>query len=323
MAITVTEKQQKDAQELVNKIMNEVEEEKAMKTNTTNNATVNEEVVEEEVNMKKDVLKNLTDEMVSKTKGLAGQVKVVCDEETGEIKSNLDDKLNSLTDTLAPALSYIDGVLGLTTLRDELRDIIFDYTSNGRSVSSYIKIARKCRKAINEQIELLEIVDDEESFKKTVALRQLIGEDEDGEIVTQSIFSSFAKGVVWLVKKAVRYIKGCPMFSTDPEANVFGAVGAKIADFIGTVFGVAKAVVGIAGTVFKYVLSYTVAGVVKIAATIISVFKGIFDKAKVFIAEKFAKGELDDDSMEEFEDDDYFEDESDPDFSQMMKDANR
>ena len=316
MAIITTTEQEKAAQELVNNFINQQEEE-TMKDNTTN-ATVNVEVVEEKINMK-DIAKNLTNEMASKARNMVGQAKVVYDEEKDEVKSNLDDKLNSLTDTLAPALSYIDGVLGLTALRDELRDIIFDYTSNGRSVSSYIKIARKCRKAINEQIELLEIVDDEESFKKTVALRQLIGEDEDGTIVTQSIFSSFAKGVVWLVKKAVKYIKGCPVFSTDPEGNVFGAVGAKIANFIGTVFGVAKAVVGVAGTVFKYVLSYTVAGVVKIATTIISVFKGIFDKAKVFIAEKFSKGELDDDSMEEF-DDDYFED--DADFTQMMKDAN-
>ena len=263
----------------------------------------------------KDVAKNLVDEMATKVKDMAGQTKVVYDKEKDEIKSNLDDKLNSLTDTLAPALSYIDGVLGLTALRDELRDIIFDYTSNGRSVSSYIKIARKCRKAINEQIELLEIVDDEESFKKTVALRQLIGEDEDGTIVTQSIFSSFAKGVVWLVKKAVRYIKGCPVFSTDPESNVFGAVGAKIANFIGSVFGVAKAIVCTAGTVFKYVLSYTVAGVIKIATAVISVFKSIFDKAKAFIVGKFNNNEYSD-IDDDFDEDDY-------DFDQMVEDANK
>ena len=269
---------------------------------------------QEEINMK-DVAKNLVDEMATKVKGMAGQAKVVYDEEKDEVKSNLDDILNSLTDTLAPALSYIDGVLGLTALRDELRDIIFDYTSNGRSVSSYIKIARKCRKAINEQIELLEIVDDEESFKKTVALRQLIGEDEDGTIVTQSIFSSFAKGVVWLVKKAVGYIKGCPAFSTDPESNVFGAVGAKIANFIGSVFGVAKAIVCTAGTVFKYVLSYTVAGVIKIATAVISVFKNIFDKAKAFIVGKFNNNEYND-IDDDFDEDDY-------DFDQMVEDANK
>ena len=272
---------------------------------------------QEEINMK-DVAKNLVDEMATKVKDMAGQTKVVYDEEKNEIKSNLDDMLNSLTDTLAPALSYIDGVLGLTALRDELRDIIFDYTSNGRSVSSYIKIARKCRKAINEQIELLEIVDDEESFKKTVALRQLIGEDEDGTIVTQSIFSSFAKGVVWLVKKAVGYIKGCPVFSTDPESNVFGAVGAKIANFIGSVFGVAKTIACTAGTVFKYVLSYTVAGVIKIATAVISVFKTIFDKAKAFIVGKFNNNEYSDidDDLDDFDEDDY-------DFDQMVEDANK
>lgn len=270
---------------------------------------------QEEINMK-DVAKNLVDEMATKVKDMAGQAKVVYDEEKDEVKSNLDDILNSLTDTLAPALSYIDGVLGLTALKDELRDIIFDYTSNGRSVSSYIKIARKCRKAINEQIELLEIVDDEESFKKTVALRQFIGEDEDGTIVTQSIFSSFAKGVVWLVKKAVGYIKGCPAFSTDPESNVFGAVGAKIANFIGSVFGVAKAIVCTAGTVFKYVLSYTVAGVIKIATAVISVFKTIFDKAKAFIIEKFNNNEYNDIDDDLLDEDDY-------DFDQMVEDANK
>lgn len=270
---------------------------------------------QEEINMK-DVAKNLVDEMATKVKDMAGQAKVVYDEEKDEVKSNLDDKLNSLTDTLAPALGYIDGVLGFTALKDKLCNIIFDYTDNGRSVSSYIKMARKCREAINDQIELLEMVDDEESFKKTVALRQLIGEDEDGTIVTQSIFSSFAKGVVWLVKKAVRYIKGCSVFSTDPEGNVFGAVGAKIADFISTVFNVAKAVVGVAGTVFKYVLSYTVAGVIKIATAVISVFNGIFDKARAFIVEKFSNNEYDDidDEVDEFED---------YDFDQMVEDANK
>ena len=282
-------------------------------TTATNNTTTNKEVI----NMK-DVAKNLVDEMATKVKGMAGQAKVVYDEEKDEVKSNLDDMLNSLTDTLAPALSYIDGVLGLTALRDELRDIIFDYTSNGRSVSSYIKIARKCRKAINEQIELLEIVDDEESFKKTVALRQLIGEDEDGTIVTQSIFSSFAKGVVWLVKKAVGYIKDCPAFSTDPEGNIFGAVGAKIANFVGTVFGVTKAIACTAGTVFKYVISYTVAGVIKIATAVISVFKSIFDKAKAFIVGKFNNNEYSDidDNLDDFDEDDY-------DFDQMVEDANK
>ena len=296
--------------------------------NTTNNATNNTTTNKEVINMK-DVAKNLVDEMATKVKGMAGQAKVVYDEEKDEVKSNLDDMLNSLTDTLAPALSYIDGVLGLTALRDELRDIIFDYTSNGRSVSSYIKIARKCRKAINEQIDLLEIVDDEESFKKTVALRQLIGEDEDGTIVTQSIFSSFAKGVVWLVKKAVGYIKDCPASSTDPEGNIFGAVGAKIANFIGTVFGVAKAIACTAGTVFKYVLSYTVAGVVKIATAVISVFQTIFDKAKAFIIEKiekFRNNEYDDNCFnvdEVFEDDYYFEDDYFDQFDQMVEDANQ
>lgn len=295
---------------------------------TANNNATNNNTTEEVINMK-DVAKNLVDEMSAKVKGMAGQAKVVYDEEKDEIKSNLDDKLNSLTDTLAPALSYIDGVLGLTALRDELCDIIFDYTSNGRSVSSYIKIARKCRKAINEQIELLEIVDDEESFKKTVALRQLIGEDEDGTIVTQSIFSSFAKGVVWLVKKAVGYIKDCPAFSTDPEGNVFGAVGAKIADFIGTVFGVAKAIAYTAGTVFKYVFSYTVAGVVKIATAVISVFQTIFDKAKAFIIEKiekFRNNEYDDDDLDDFDVDEVFEDDyyvNDCYFDQMVEDANK
>ena len=297
-------------------------------TTAINNTTINNNTTEEEINMK-TVAKNLVNEMATKVKGMAGQAKVVYDEEKDEVKSNLDDILNSLTDTLAPALSYIDGVLGLTALRDELRDIIFDYTSNGRSVSSYIKIARKCRKAINEQIELLEIVDDEESFKKTVALRQLIGEDEDGTIVTQSIFSSFAKGVVWLVKKAVGYIKGCPAFSTDPEGNVFGAVGAKIANFIGSVFGVAKAIACTAGTVFKYVLSYTVAGVVKVATAVISVFKTIFDKAKAFIIEKiekFSNNEDEDDyfDVEEVFEDDYYEDDCYFDqFDQMVEDANK
>ena len=281
-----------------------------------NTTAINNTNIKEEINMK-DVAKNLANDMATKVKGMTGQAKVVYDEEKDEIKSNLDDMLNSLTDTLAPAISYIDGVLGLTALRDELRDIIFDYTSNGRSVSSYIKIARKCRKAINEQIELLEIVDDEESFKKTVALRQFIGEDEDGTIVTQSIFSSFAKGVVWLVKKAVGYIKDCPAFSTDPEGNVFGAVGAKIANFIGTVFGVAKAIACTAGTVFKYVLSYTVAGVIKVATAVISVFKTIFDKAKPFIIEKlekFSNNDIEDDDYEVFEDD-YFD--------QMVEESNQ
>ena len=287
----------------------------AIITTQNSNSFINQN--QEEINMK-DV-KNLVDEMATKVKDMAGQTKVVYDEEKDEIKSNLDDKLNSLTDTLAPALSYIDGVLGLTALRDELRDIIFDYTSNGRSVSSYIKIARKCRKAINEQIELLEIVDDEESFKKIVALRQLIGEDEDGTIVTQSIFSSFAKGVVWLVKKAVGYIKDCPAFSTDPEGNVFGAVGAKVANFIGTVFGVAKAIACTAGTVFKYVLSYTVAGVIKVATAVISVFKTIVDKAKAFIIEKLSNNKYDDDDLDDFDVDEVFEDDY---FDQMVEDAN-
>ena len=299
-----------------------------MNNTTATNNTTNNTNIKEVINMK-DVAKNLVDEMATKVKGMAGQAKVVYDEEKDEVKSNLDDILNSLTDTLVPALSYIDGVLGLTALRDELRDIIFDYTSNGRSVSSYIKIARKCRKAINEQIELLEIVDDEESFKKTVALRQLIGEDEDGTIVTQSIFSSFAKGVVWLVKKAVGYIKDCPAFSTDPEGNVFGAVGAKIANFIGTVFGVAKAIACTAGTVFKYVFSYTVAGVVKIATAVISVFQTIFDKAKAFIIEKiekFRNNEYEDDDLDDFDVDEVFEDDyyvNDCYFDQMVEDANK
>ena len=129
-----------------------------------------------------------------------------------------------------------------------------------------------------------------------------------------SIFSSFAKGVVWLVKKAVRYIKGCPVFSTDPESNVFGAVGAKIANFIGSVFGAAKAIVCTAGTVFKYVLSYTVAGVIKIATAVISVFKNIFDKAKAFIVGKFNNNEYSD--IDDDLEDDY-------DFDQMVEDANK
>lgn len=270
-----------------------------METNTTiNNETVNVVVEENKEGVVMDTAKRLTQEMSQKVKNFAGNVKVTFNEETGEIKSNLDDNLNVLKNTLVPAIGYIDGALGLTPLKNELCDIIYDYTANGKSKNSYIKMARKCREAINEQIELLD-VDDSEDFKKVVALRQFIGEDEDGQLVTQSIFSAFAKGVVWLIKKAAKYIKGCPLFSNDPEVNLFGSVGAKIAGFIGEFFNVAKAIVGVTANIVKYAFSYAAAGLLKLGSIVVDFFKDVFSKGKEFIVDKFKERKVNENEIDE------------------------
>lgn len=283
-------------------------EETTMKTNNNMEAAINEMMNNMEgMNMASKIKVTALDvvEMAKeKIHGAASSVKANAGAEYQDFKNQTDNAVTEIKDAMGPVLGFIDGVLGYSNLKDALCRVIYEHTEDRATKSSFVKMAQKCRQEVEDYIEFLELVDDEDSIKNVIALRQLIGEDENGEIVTQSIFSAFAKGIVWVCKKVRRFLNR--HFGTTEDTNIFGSIGASISRVFGIIGGVAKAILSVGVTAVKFVGGYALAAVVKGISIVADLAKLLWSKVKGLgehIHDKFTK-----------EDEELFEDELDEGF---------
>lgn len=236
---------------------------------------------------------NRANEIISEA---MADVKVRAGMDVEEFKLKADDSITTIKDATCGVLGFLDNLTGATVLKDSLYSVLYQNINDKSSKRGFFDGAAECRRIVNDYIDgILAYDPDEDEFKQVVALRYLIGEDEDGNPIQghRSIFTAFANGIVWICKKVARKFK--KWFGTDAESNIFGTVGASIASIFGMVAGVITAVIKVAVNVITFVGSYIVSAVIHAISFIWDKLKGFGE----FMKQKFGK---DDEVEDDFDD---------------------
>ena len=149
-------------------------------------------------------------------------------------------------------------------------------------------MARKCREIIEEDIEEIELIgnpDDAETLKELL-----------GSVKGESIFKMFFSTMVWISKKVARKLRA--WFHVDDQKSVIGSICRSISGFVGILRAGAK----IVWNTSKFVVSFLVAGAIKIADFVFRAITTLVSKIKAFAIEKYEK--LTDKDIEDDLDDD-------------------
>ena len=295
-----------------------------------------EEVVSEESleNMEEDMMKELLEKTAEETAATpetkatatiaeaiksmeqaTKQARVELGKDKEVFTENCDKAIDSIKNAMGPVLQGLDDIVGCSALKEKICRIIYK-NKDINSKNGFFQMAEECRKAVEEQVKLFERIDPNDKLGKIAALKTYIqAVDTDGNTVyvkddagkkiidtKQSIWSAFAKALVWVCKKVTRKLKR--WFGVNEESNVFGAVGASIAQAFATVGNVIKNAAKIAGNAFLYIASYAVAGVIKLADMVVTAIKFVATKIKGWYKaakEKFTKEDVEEEILEEDE----------------------
>lgn len=247
----------------------------------------NKEKGEKEMNKEQNVVKTAKERMAKAAKS----AKTKMGEDRQAFVDSCDKALDEIKNSLTPVLQVIDDATGATVLKEEICKIIYKTVNGAESKRDFFDMAKKIREKVDSGIEKLSKLDPEDKLGNIAKLREVnkvqtcFFEDgssiEEEEVYTQTIWMAFAKSIVWVCKKVIRKLRR--WFGTNAETNVFGAVGAGIADAFSKLGKVFKGVAKMAGTVTMYVASYVVAGVFTLAAVIIEAIKSVVSKIKGWI----------------------------------------
>ena len=245
------------------------------------NQEIFKEMMEEGANPSKaQKVKATIGNAIHNMKNAAKSARVHAGDDKEDFVNRCDSAINEIKDAMGPVLFVLDEALGCSALKEEICTIMYDTLGDTKTKSGFFKMAEKCRASISRTIKLISLVDPDDKLGKIAALRVLIEEDEEGNKIyeTQTIWAAFAKTICWICKKVSRKLKA--WFGVDAESNVFGSVGASIAQVFARIGNVVKNAAKIAGTVLSYAVSYTVAGIIKISSLIITAIKFVVSKIK-------------------------------------------
>lgn len=296
-------------------IINGEEEETIMTTNNNATVIIDNEVLEaevvnvevkevaedtttnkEEVKMEgtiKENIKTAVEEMMEKFVEAKENIKVNVGETKEEYIEKVDDSLNVMKGALGNVLGMLDGVLGYTVLKDSILEIMEAGATEHSSKKDLWRMAEKCRKLLEEEIENLEFWGDQDSLKKAVQLKALAGECRG-----KSIFEAFVSGCIWIAKKVIRKLR--QWFKVDDEKSVLGAICRAIGGFA----KILRAGVVFVWNTVKFAVSFVVAGAIKlvdfVCRTVMTLVSGIKEWATTKF-QKVTEEDIDDDF--EFEDD--------------------
>lgn len=204
-------------------------------------------------------------------------VKIKEGETVEENINKTDNALNKLKGGLSDIIEGIDQALGLSLLKNSLLAII-EASNKATSASSFKEMARKCRELIDEEIENLEFWGDSESLKKAAQLKELTTDDRG-----KCIFESFAASCIYIGKKIVKRFK--KWFNNTDEKSVWRTIGRGI----GAIVPILKKGIKFVWNATEFVISYTVAGVLKATEYLFDAIKSLASKAKNWVAVKGEK----------------------------------
>lgn len=263
----------KEESDMVENNVNNVVVEEAV--NTTNNT--NKEEMFNMMNVKGNMEAAVAD-MMDKFAQAKENIKVGAGMTKDEYFDRVDDSLNVMKGALGDVLNTLDEVLGFTVLKHSILDIIEAGTQGKSSKKDLFKMARKCRELIENEIENLELWGSEESLKGAIQLKALT-EDARGK----SIFESFASGCIWIANKVTHKLRA--WFNVDDEKAVIGSICRSISGFT----NVLRAGVKLVWSTTKFVVSFLVAGAIKIADFVFKAITALVSKIKAFAMEKYEK----------------------------------
>lgn len=204
-------------------------------------------------------------------------IKIDDGETVEESINKADEAINKLKGGLSEIINGIDQALGLSLLKNSILDIL-KASEGATSASSINKMARKCRELIDEEIENLEFWGNSDSIKKATQLKALT-EDERGKCV----FESFASSCIYIGEKLVKRFR--KWFDNTDEKSIWRTIGKGI----GAIVPILKKGIKFVWNVTEFVVSYTVAGVLKATEYLFDAIKSLASKAKNWVAVKGEK----------------------------------
>lgn len=216
-----------------------------------------------------------------------------------EFKVNSDAAITTLKTSFGVVLEKLDWLLGCTTLKNQLYNIVYVKTENTNSKRGFLAAAAECRHAVNAWIKnILDYDPDQVELKQVAALRYMMGEDESGKKIEgrRCVFAAFVNSIIWICKKAINLVKR--KFGKDAATNIFGSVGAAIASVFGIAAGIISSVLRLAINFVVFVGSYVLSATLNAITWVIEKIEGWKEKA----AQKFTakdKEELDEKLNEE------------------------
>ena len=279
-----------------------IKEEKDMvENNEIVNEVVNEVVVENTNNEEELIMKTAKEkmniavaDMMNKFAEAKESIKVGAGMTKDEYFDRVDNSLNVVKGAFGDILGKIDSLLGYSVLKDDILEIIEAGCNEKTSKKDLFRMSAKCREIIEKKIAKVELLGDPD---KAATLKELIGSVKD-----ESIFTMFFSTIIWVTKKVARKLR--IWFNVDDEKSVMGSICKSVSGFV----GILRAGVKIVWNTSKFVVSFLVAGAIKIADFVFRAITTLVSKIKAFAMEKYEKftHKDEEDDLEDF-DDDFFD----------------
>ena len=260
-----------------------IKEEKDMvENNEIVNEVVNEVVVENTNNEEELIMKTAKEkmniavaDMMNKFAEAKESIKVGAGMTKDEYFDRVDNSLNVVKGAFGDILGKIDSLLGYSVLKDDILEIIEAGCSEKTSKKDLFRMSAKCREIIEKKIAKVELLGDPD---KAATLKELIGSVKD-----ESIFTMFFSTIIWVTKKVARKLR--IWFNVDDEKSVMGSICKSVSGFVGILRAGAK----IVWNTSKFVVSFLVAGAIKIADFVFRAITTLVSKIKAFAMEKYEK----------------------------------
>ena len=224
-----------------------------------------------------DNMKNAVEKVMASFEEAKDDIKITNGETVEDSIDKTDDALNKLKGGLSEIINGIDQALGLSLLKNSLVTIL-EASNEATSASSFNKMADKCRELIDEEIENLEFWGNSDSLKKAAQLRALT-EDDRGKC----IFESFASSCIYIGEKVVKRFR--KWFNNTDEKSIWRTIGKGI----GAIVPMLKKGIKFVWNATEFIVSYTVAGVLKATEYLFNAVKSLASKAKNWVAVKGEK----------------------------------
>lgn len=245
----------------------------------------------EEGNMSEQELSMAQKMLDSMKQGLANGRRFV-GKAKSQVVEGLDEDVESVKATMFMVTNKLGVITGLTQFREDVMVVLEEGIDKG-TFEGLEDMSAKVRELFNARIAKLNKLGTEQSLKKAMEL------SKGCNILEQGIVA-----LMWIARTIAKKLKEWFGFENEtvPAPKVLKAICAGIKAVFGFAWTVGKIVVTVVGRV----LSYAVAGIIKLAAWIVNTIKTLYFKAKAFVQGKIQDIKANADE-EEFEDD--FDDE--------------